>query len=119
MSEKLPKSYNKKHHQKLPLAELRDLIAEEDRNPQAWIMVRERETMREHLEEAVRKAQAELAAYNRGTAMMAVLDRFGWEVYDVSDHVDYDARVYRGFIGTREELKEIYPEAYRELEEDA
>ena len=99
------------HHNGLRLEELRGLLsgAEANFKVHIYLVGEPRKSCRELLARNAAEAQAELDGFDEGTGWVAVLAKFGWELWDVSEHVLYDRRTYRCFVGTREELSAAYP----------
>ena len=100
------------HHEDLSLAELRNVIALEERGLGIPFHCDEdsRASYREYLVEKLERAKREVEEFDRVTAWRAVMRKFGWECFDVSDHVAvFDKRTYVPFVGTREELGAAYP----------
>jgi hypothetical protein len=99
------------HHEGFEHEELRDLIAEESKGSLSTFGPgTQRVKFREFLVEQVEKAQARLDEFDRGTAWRAVLGKFGWKLWDVSECVDYDKETYVDFVGSEDELREAYPD---------
>ena len=71
----------------------------------------DRANFRKHLVEMLEKAQRELNGFDEGIAWRLILEKFGWNWWDVSDHVPYNKATYRCFVGTTAELKKAYPDA--------
>lgn len=97
------------HHSGLKDSGVRDFLAKQTRPNNVFTC--ENADTRKHLVNRVKKAKADLEAYDTGQALRRMFEEFGWTVYDVSDHVEYDKRTYMPFIGTKEELKKAYPDA--------
>jgi len=96
------------HHKGLELEELRNLIAEFERESVGLFYANS--SYRDFLVKNLEKAQREIELFDQCVAWHAVLRKFGWEVFDVSSHVDYDSSTYTGFVGTKDELALVYPQ---------
>ena len=97
------------HHSGLKDAGVRDFLAKQTRPNN--VIFSDSPDLQDHMVKMVRKAQADLDAYYTSQALCRMFKEFGWEAYDVSDHVKYDERTYIPFVGTKDELKEVYPDA--------
>lgn len=107
-------AYKDEHHEDLPNRELRRLIAVAARRVQVVQGIhlstdRSGERFRQHLVEQRDAAEKALQDYDTGVGFRAVLDHLGWELYDISDQVDYDSETYTDFVGTRAQLNCRFP----------
>jgi hypothetical protein len=91
------------------------MVAEAGRDRATFIHLVERGDYRKFLEDKLAQAQSEIDAFNKGTGWRSIMEAFGWDSWDVSDHVPYDES-YMDFVGSREELAKAYP-GYPEDEE--
>ena len=107
---------NREHHEGLADRGLRDLVADQLRfdkhgTGMGFHCTGNPERLRASLEASARKAQETLDGFDAGRGLRKVVDLLGWDVHDVSDHVAYDSKAYRDFVGNREELMQRYPNA--------
>ena len=99
------------HHEYLPNKQIRDLLAEEERDVDVSMGLHTtNDEFRDMLVRNVEEARKKLVAYDKGQAFKSILDKFGWTVHDVSEFVEFNGKTYRSFIGTDEERKRIYPD---------
>ena len=96
------------HHAGLTNYALRSFVAQEQRRAYANVGLHGSTEMRAVYADAVKAAEEKLKDYDMGVALRVILDKFGWDLHDVSDRVTYDEDTYRHFIGTDEEFKQIY-----------
>ena len=104
------------HHQGLPDDQVRDLIARTIKPAAITGFWSKNDDYERMLVERVEKAVKELEGYRLGRSMRQIAEQFGWDAFDVSEYVAYDKDTYVDFVGTREELAQIYPEKAEELE---
>ena len=100
----------KKHHKGLSDEGLRDWIAEVCSEPQGAIGFYDNGGHRPYLVEQLERAKKALDEFDKGRAARIVAESKGFEMFDVSDYVDYNPKTYRSFVGTPGEAGKVYPE---------
>ena len=97
------------HHAGLDYPGLRDLAADSGRPAHSGLYF-SNAAYRRSLVDRIESAKRDLRTYDEGAAFRVVLDKFGWDTFDVSDAVDcYHPDTYRCFVGTRDEVLAQYP----------